>query len=393
MVGKRNSLIDRATGVRRNRTDIARTPYHDAWDKIFYEPFNVECNSRLASLFPDPDFDELYEFSSLHKRVLRLEDGSVDSFDCVSILNDGDRFRRSPLFWAMWRGDQEMIELLLAQEACVDQLNHIGTSPLMLAAASADTASMEALLRAGADARLKNQLGATALHYVIQNSAQHRDSLNIIGSLLDAGSDPNGQCIVGTPLCIAANYGTSEQVELLINRGAKQSSSEKEGHNALSIATQLNRHAIMGALLEHGADHMGTLLDSRTFMHLVAQQANTASLQILLNHRLEARYINVKDKDGLTPLEVGFKREDVDTEWRDLFMQFLRSIDKNIPPQHREPPPPRAYSFQWPRDIPSSGRTEEADEALDNDTAVGSESSDDEFFDATNGKEVADSSQ
>lgn len=346
------------------------------------------------SLFPDPDFDELYEFSALHKVILGLEAESTSEAVNTNalIINDGDRFGRTALSWAAGRRDQETIELLLSRQAHVDQSNHMGSSPLIIAATSGDKECIKILLRAGANATLKNQLGATALHYVVQHTEQYGDNLQILESLIDAGTNINEQCIFGTPLCIAAEHGSLEQVNFLMSRGADQNIRESLGHNPLSIAILSGQHSISKALLDRNGDHTGSILDFSTFMHLIARQADTESLQILLNYRLKPRNINTKNLEGHTPIEVAFKRKDVDAQWRDLFTQFLKSIDEDIPPQNQESELAE-YSVEWPR-ATAPGRAA-VFESVDGEnsscqTAVQSESSDDEFVDAMQVMEIPD---
>ena len=124
-------------------------------------------------------------------------------------------------------------------------------------------------------------------------------------------------------------------------------------------------------------------------MHLVADQADIGTLQLLLGSRLKARDINVKNKEGLTPLQVGLKRKNVDAEWRDLFIQFLRSIDQDITMSHRGTVPAGEPSSEWPAELPGPASGEGGLEtdvtetvSLSSQTAVDSGSSDDEFADA-----------
>ena len=59
---------------------------------------------------------------------------------------------------AAWRGDREMVELLLAQGAEIDDRTRWGESPLHHAATFGHAAVCEALLRAGADAFCDDKL-------------------------------------------------------------------------------------------------------------------------------------------------------------------------------------------------------------------------------------------
>ena len=374
-------------------TAFSRTPYHFAWDKILYDTTHEEYSSRLTVLFPDPDFDGLYEFSEVHKAVLGLETGADPVEHVVwrepSIINKTDRFGRSPLSWAAMQGNEETVELLLSLKAQVDQPNQIGSSPLMQAAHFGKLGSVRRLLDAGADPSRKNKFGMTALHYLMQSKTEAHCFAEMAESLLDAGSDINAVNAIGeTPLASAVYTGASNGVELLINRGANLDVCINGGHSPLSIAVQQNRHSILKALLECGRDHLDSLLQFGTFMHLVAHQADAETLRLLLDYRLKPRDINIRDREGLTAFQVGARRENQVPEWSGLFEQFLYSIDRDTPTPVRDPEPAPEYSFQWPMELVISETAEQVIEDTNTElssslTAIDSESSsEDEFVDA-----------
>ena len=345
------------------------------------------------TLFPDPDFDELYEFSGIHKAILGLGPDSIEGVVSrePSIIDKVDRFGRSPLAWAVMQGNEEAIELLLSRKAEVDQLNQNGSSPLMQAAHFGKFSSIRILLQARANAKLKNQFGMTPLHYLMQSKPQSRYLAETVESLLNAGSDINAANVIGmTPLSSAVYHGASKSVELLIRRGANPDARMTDGHSPLTLAVQQNRHSILKALLDRGIDHLDSLRDFGTLMHLIAQQADVETLHLLLDYRLKPREINVKNREGLTPKEVGCNR---DSDWSKAFRQFLKSIDKDIPMSDREPELAREYSYPWPTELPTSegGQRKVEITTIDtssNQTAVDPESpSDDEFVDAVQGTE------
>ena len=72
-----------------------------------------------------------------------------------------------------------------------------------------------------------------------------------------------------------------------------------------------------------------------TFLHLVAESADTKTLKLFLGGSLKRRATNVKNKHSLTPLQVGLARKDVDAEWKAAFLDFLRAIDKDLPEVER----------------------------------------------------------
>ena len=343
------------------------------------------------ALFPDPDFDELYDFNPIHKAILGLGADPIESviYRELSSINKTDRFGRSPLNWAATQDDEASTKLLLSRKAQIDQPNHIGSSPLMQAAHFGKYKSFRILLQHGADPALKNQFGMTALHYLMQSKSDSGRVTEMAESLLDAGSDINAANIIGqTPLASAVYHGASKCVELLIGRGADTDICTNDGHSPLSLAVRQNRHSILKALLDCGNDHLGSLLDSGTFMHLVARQADVETLRLLLNYRLKPRNVNVKNKEDLTPTEVMYKRKDRDAEWTNLFEKFLDSVDDALSTLGREPEMAREYAYQWPIDLPTSQPEEQVTELASTDTAssqtaVDTEpSSEDEFVDA-----------
>lgn len=286
-------------------------------------------------MFPDPDFEDLYGFITLHKAVLGLTNDTLDQIlsNDPCAIDTTDQLGRSALSWAARRGDCDAIDFLLSHGARVNQVNQWGNSPLMIAASEGRFDCVSMLLRAGANATSPNRFGVTALHAVAQSGPQPltREPMDYaIECLLDAGSDLNAKCDEGiVPLLQAVYCGEVETVESLLAHGADHDIQDITGYNALSAALRNKRHEILKLLLRRGADHTGCLADFGTLTHLIAQVADVQTLRLLISHRLKPRDINTKYK-GLTPLEVAFKREDIDAEWRDLFVQFLKSIDKNM---------------------------------------------------------------
>ena len=73
----------------------------------------------------------------------------------------------APLHYAASRGQIPMIDLLLEHHAYIDAESPNRTTPLMMAAGYGSVQSTRILLRAGADATLKNAEGLTALDFAM----------------------------------------------------------------------------------------------------------------------------------------------------------------------------------------------------------------------------------
>ena len=66
-------------------------------------------------------------------------------------------------------------------------------------------------------------------------------------------------------------------------------------------------------------------------MHVAAESADAATLSLLARGGLQLRDINTKNLEGLTPIQVGLRRQDVDAEWREAFVEFLKAVDRDFP--------------------------------------------------------------
>jgi ankyrin repeat protein len=124
-----------------------------------------------------------------------------------------------------------------------------GATPLMYAALYGDADSVQALLEHGADPNIKNDVGATALMWAV-------DDLEKTRLLLDHGADVNARSDDNrTPLLIAAGwYGASAVVKLLLAHGANPSVVGARQFTPLAEAAWAADGAAFQSLVEHGAD-------------------------------------------------------------------------------------------------------------------------------------------
>jgi len=101
----------------------------------------------------------------------------------------------TPLMLATWRGNKEVVALLLAQPGIkVDAMDSDGETALMSAAEKGDTEIVDLLLRAGANPAVKNHSGETAAN-VTQAAI---DNLRGIIARLGAQRKPESE----TPLAV-----------------------------------------------------------------------------------------------------------------------------------------------------------------------------------------------
>jgi hypothetical protein len=150
---------------------------------------------------------------------------------------------------ALRLGDRRRVEQLLKRNPKVAHATGSGgITPLMYAALYGDTPSARLLLEMGADPNARNDAGATALLWAVDDPETTR-------LLLERGADPNVRSANGrTPLLVAAaRFGASEVVKALLDRGATL-----DGQAVLSQAADAGDATVMRLLIDRGADK-GTL--------------------------------------------------------------------------------------------------------------------------------------
>lgn len=96
------------------------------------------------------------------------------------VENDADVNKSgwTPLHYAASGGHVSVIMYLLEHSAYIDAESPNGTTPLMMAAMYGSPEAVKALIQAGADPTLKNQLGLSALDFAVR--AQRSNSIELM---------------------------------------------------------------------------------------------------------------------------------------------------------------------------------------------------------------------
>ena len=315
-------------------TVLFRSAQMAAWEKILTKRYSSEWTDAMRSLFPEPDFDDLYGFGPLHKAVLSIGNRSLQDILRSGKLDidEPDRQGRTALAWAASRNDTKGVQILLSYGANMETACWAGRIPIHEAVQSG-LACTRLLIGAGADVTAKSPRGANALHYISYSDSDftmsEEEIVEIAQLLLDAGAKINAKCSFGRTSLIAACYANRPKlVKLFIERGADLTSHDKTGENALSFAIRGNCHTILQQLLSEHLDHTGLLT-------VAAEAADTQTLKILVaqSDHFKRRNMNAVDRAKLTAWQVASQRTDVDAEWHDAFFGFMRAVDeKNVNP-------------------------------------------------------------
>ena len=139
------------------------------------------------------------------------------------------------LYLAVREPSTKVLEMLLdVPKIDVNALNAKGESPLMIAALTGQNAAAEKLVRLGADL---NKTGWTPLHYAATSGNIRLMALFLEHHAFVDSESPNGT----TPLMMAAMYGTTDAVTLLLAEGAVPTLKNQERLTAIDFARRAER--------------------------------------------------------------------------------------------------------------------------------------------------------
>ena len=179
-------------------------------------------------------------------------------------------------------GDRRAALAMIAQGADVNQAQPDGTTPLHWATYRVDRELVEALLRKGARARVVNRYGASPLAEAVRVA-----NVQLVDLLLKAGADPNVTNEDGqTALMLAARTGDVAVAKLLVEGGADINKRERFR----------DQSAVMWAAGEAHADMVGFLVSKGADLSVRAKATDWPS-QITNEPRVQYR-----PTGGLTPL-------------------------------------------------------------------------------------------
>src|SRR5215831_307786 len=223
----------------------------------------------------------------------------------------------TPLHWAVYRVDEELVKTLLARGAKADVVNSFGSSPLAEATRVANPNLVGMLLDAGADAKKANEDGETPLMLAARTGA-----VKVAELLVRHGADVNARERFRdqTALMWAAAENHPEMVAFLISKGAavnvraeandwpNQITSEPRvqyrptgGLTPLLYAARGGCQACVEALLKGGADIDLPNPDGMTPLMMAIDNSHYELARYLLDKGANS---NTWDWWGRTPLYV-----------------------------------------------------------------------------------------
>jgi ankyrin repeat protein len=164
-----------------------------------------------------------------------------------------------------------------------------------------DIARIKALLEAGTDVNVADELGEKPLHI-----AAVRGYLQAASMLIAQGADVNGGDGRGlTPLHAAAWSGNKEVVALLIDKGADINAGDEDGVTPLHAAALAGRSDTVALLIARGADVNVKNAEGMTPLHAAALAGDRETVALLIAAGAD---VNARNNNGVTPLHTASQK-------------------------------------------------------------------------------------
>ena len=222
------------------------------------------------------DFERFFT----HPRLAEKNSDKTTVTDALELSQD------QALWAALAFEDTEQLRQLLKRGANPNKPEELSLMTPLMAAETLPVAWT--LLEAGADPRIRDRTGKTALHH----AAKMREAASIIPLLVRAGADVNARsddannatpifCAVENYLESPDKYAAGLTLRALVRSGADVNLTNGAGATILAIAATHNQPILIKLLVELGADPSRRLSNGRTPLDYAREANATDAIQFL----------------------------------------------------------------------------------------------------------------
>lgn len=284
------------------RRKYAKTPLHDAAMNGHLDVcralvdfgFLVDCHTTRGRT------PLMYAVKGNHVDVVRY---FVE--ECGANVDEQNEMGVTPVYIASQDGLETIVELLVKNGANVNLNNRTRHAPLHEAIAGGHLAVAEFLLNNGADKHAVDAMGVTIWHEAAGNGDVALLELLVKHDVSLQRADGQGQQVDNVmarhPFHYAAVEGKTEFVKAMLSQQlADVNLVDADGCSAIYYAAANGHEQVLRVLLENGGDANVASI-RRTPLHCASEWRRVECVKLLLAHGAR---VDVKDKSGLTPLEV-----------------------------------------------------------------------------------------
>ena len=191
-------------------------------------------------------------------------------------VNERDSFKRTPLHWAVDKGNRKIAELLI---------------------------------ESGADVNVKDKFNKSPLDYAVENEYNRLATLLIVkGADISPTPDAVKENIITTikPIHVVARNGKLSSLKMLLDKYPRQVNVKDEyGRIPLYWAARAGHMDIVKLLIEKGSNVNAKADEGWTPLHTTAYNGKDEAAEYLIQ---KGAVIDIRNEDGETPLYWAAKR-------------------------------------------------------------------------------------
>lgn len=297
-----------------------------------YNKVDDKVREELQELFAVHAHSDAWGLSFLHKVVLGLAPIALEALDIRRSFRDQisapDDHGRTPLHWAVIRGDFGATKYLIDSGANVNVRDVYHMTPLELASFSSDCFELfKLLLSAGADPQARDRVGEQPIHRACYAQRDPK-SLRL---LVDAGADVNAisHGTKFTTVHRAIQVDNADILEELIKLGADMHIVDDDGNTYISRAVRHNAHHCLSFILERNGivDYRLKNRKGQSILHFAAKYAHCDILRLLGSFELVGLDCDARDTEGRTAFDC--LPDDVSKERLEWFNWLLCRVCQN----------------------------------------------------------------
>ncbi len=289
-------LIDYKADVKK-LDDQGRDALHYALGKGNEEVANILIATGKVSL---PSSDEI-KLEKLEKIAVRLrENQQVENLDNAEMVNMFDCW--TPLMISAWRGEVDIVRLLLFQGEDVNVRSSDGHTALSRASWKGHLEIVDLLLQAGAEMSIDEEVETSPFALAVKYG--HKE---VVLELIQDFIEKNGAInLFDRALYTTSGHWDVEIVEAIVDAGVdfKIEDDKQLSSSLLLNAALKGKGNLIAISVEHGADINTTNEAGKTAMMLAAESGYKDIVKYLIEMEAE---IDLQDKQGYTALSLAVR--------------------------------------------------------------------------------------
>jgi ankyrin repeat protein len=198
---------------------------------------------------------------------------------------------------ASFRGEVDLVNLLLKYGASVHPRNNEDKTALHTASKWGNLETMRILLNQGAEVDAQDRYHLTPLHL-----ASSRMKVEAVGLLIKCGANVHARNDDGmTALHFASKCGILETMQLLLNQSAEVDGLNNCHFTPLHLASLNNKVEAVKLLIKCGANVHARAYGGKTALHFASMFGNFETMEFLLSQNVE---VDAQDNFHITPLHL-----------------------------------------------------------------------------------------